>query len=302
MSKRTFFRVSFSRSRQISFAKSYRNQLHRHSFFEPCIVVSGHGEFEHNGSVHALEPADLFLADPDAVHEIRSLDSRDLCIYFFGFYVTQHPLGKRVSAQAQLMQAAMADFLHEHVQHLPGQWHLIPLFEHALRLARDKQQPLESPFYRDASLLLVNQILVALAGFRESVVDDQHLRLRRCAVEHMEERLHERLRVASIADACGLSERHLRRKWKAWTGRTIVEEINIRRIDRACELLLVPDLSITEIAFQVGIRDAAQFSRLFRRFRHETPGAFRRQYLLGNQAIGESNRPFRTDFVRVLEE
>lgn len=247
--------------------------------------------------MHVLEPADLFLADADCVHEIRSMSSRDLSIYFFGFYVTRHSQGRRVTAQPQLMQAAVVEFLREHVQHVPGQWHLIPLFEHALRLARDKQQPLESPFYRDASLLLLNQILVALGAHREPVVNDQHVRLQQRVVEQMEEGLHERLRVVDIAHVCGISERHLRRQWRAWTGRTIVEEINLRRINRACELLLVPDLSITEIALQVGIRDAAQFSRLFRRVRQQTPGAFRRQHLLGSKGPGDSDLPFRTDFV-----
>lgn len=227
------------------------------------------------------------------------MDSRDLCIYFFGFYVTQHPLGQRVTPQPQLMQAALADFLREHTQHLPGQWHLIPLFEHALRLARHKQQPLESPFYRDASVLLLNQILVALGGYKEPVLDDQYVRLRQRVVEYIEDQLHERLRVGSIAHACGISERHLRRQWRAWTGRTLVEEINLRRIDRACELLLVPDLSITEVALQVGISDAAQFSRLFRRLRRQAPGAFRRQHILGDDSLGAGDRPFRTDFVSV---
>ena len=70
--------AALSATRYVSFERVTRNRIHRHSFFEPCIVVSGEGEFEHGSKVFALREGDLFIANPGIYHEIRSLRTKDL--------------------------------------------------------------------------------------------------------------------------------------------------------------------------------------------------------------------------------
>ena len=61
-----------------------------------------------------------------------------------------------------------------------------------------------------------------------------------------------------------MSERTLRRRWKNAGGPSLTDAINHRRVARASHLLLLPDISIAEAGYQVGIESPAQFSRLFR--------------------------------------
>jgi hypothetical protein len=83
------FELTFSSTRFVSFERVTRNRVHRHSFYEPCIVISGTGEFEHGAEQYALREGDLFIADPGIYHEIRSLKTKDLQLYFLAFNATR---------------------------------------------------------------------------------------------------------------------------------------------------------------------------------------------------------------------
>lgn len=272
--------------------------MHRHSFFEPCIVVAGTGEFEHGSAVYALREGDLFIADPGVYHEIRSLATRDLALYFFAFNVIRASATARSREQRGLSHDAIADFVLEHSVHLPGQWHLMSLFEHATKLSHHQLGGLPSRFYTDAAVLLVNQIAAALAQSTRLAAEDHGERaLTTRVIAVIEQRLHQRLPVAMLARECGMSERTLRRRWKQCSGRSLTDEITQRRIARASHLLLLPDISVAEAGDQVGIESAAQFSRLFRSVRAVTPREYRRRYLAQPPGKSSGGPPFRTEFL-----
>ena len=223
---------------------------------------------------------------------------RDLKLYFLCFYFTEHSAQSPVHRQRHLNQRHLANFLLNHHVHLPSQSHLVPLFEHAMKLARqDNDYPINR-FYHEASLLLISQILAALTDvvFSSKMEYSEYLH-RNKIVEFIEQNLHKPLRIADLATACGMSERNLRRKWKNWSTCSLSDEINRRRIERACQLLLLPDISIADVGHQVGIYDPAQFSRLFKKIKKNPPGTFRRQYLNNLEGLQAGQRPFQTDYL-----
>ncbi|MCK2182882.1 helix-turn-helix transcriptional regulator [Halomonas getboli] len=84
--------------------------------------------------------------------------------------------------------------------------------------------------------------------------------------------------LARLAEAARLSERQLRRSLVALTGLTPWQWLTHQRLALAERLLTASDASITEIAQACGFADGAQFSRHFRRWRGQTPSAFRRAH------------------------
>lgn len=291
-------RVGFSHTRYVSFEHVARNRVHRHSFFEPCIVLSGSGDFEYGATVYRLREGDLFIADPGTYHEVSSLNTRDLKLYFLAFTIVRTPKATDTVERALFNQKTLARFLVSHAFHLPGQTHLIPLFEHVSKLSRNVDNKTAAAFHHEASLLLLSQIVTALtaaAGFSDDERDESLLNNR--VVESIEHRLHEPLRIAALARACGMSERTLRRRWRNRGGRSLTDEINDRRIERASHLLLLPDISVAEAGYQVGIANPAQFSRLFRRIKGLTPKAYRRRILTRLPSAVSGQPPFRTEFL-----
>ena len=74
-----------------------------------------------------------------------------------------------------------------------------------------------------------------------------------------------RPRIAEIAAACETSPVHLRRLFKASTGRTLQTYIDEMRIERAKELLANTDRSVNDIAQALGFAYSSNFAAAFRR-------------------------------------
>jgi AraC-like DNA-binding protein len=292
------YHAALSATRYVSFEQVTRNRVHRHSFFEPCIVLSGTGEFEHGAAIFSLREGDLFIANPGVYHEIRSLRTSDLGLYFLAFSIARASRTSRSGELRGLRQEPVAEFMRYHSVHLPGQSHLIPLFEHAMKLSRNDVDQMQSPFYGDAAILLLNQVIAALTeSARLSAEDHGDNQLTNRVAEAIEKRLHQPLRIATLARECGMSERTLRRKWKNSKGSSLTDEINHRRIVRASHLLLLPDMSIADVGYQVGIESPAQFSRMFRGAKGLTPKDYRRKFLGRLPELSSGGPSFGTEFL-----
>ncbi len=85
------------------------------------------------------------------------------------------------------------------------------------------------------------------------------------------------LKLRDIAGAVYLSQCHLSRTFKQLTGRSIVDFIRDQRLARAEELLAATDLTVTEIAGQVGFRDAAYFTTCFKNRHGLSPVQYRKK-------------------------
>ena len=84
----------------------------------------------------------------------------------------------------------------------------------------------------------------------------------------------------AIGDVCaraGVSERTLRRRFRAATGMTWREYLLESRLLRAMALLAEPDRTVLSTAIAVGFDSASAFSRAFAGFVGETPSAYRRR-------------------------
>ena len=282
--------VSHGRVRRVSFDTVARNRVHRHSYFEPCIVISGSGDFEHGGDSYALAAGDLFLAEPGVYHEIRSLRSRDLKLYFVSFQIARRSSDKNDQSRGLVPPSLITRFLARHRTHLSGQSDVTPLFEYVYEITTRDQAVQESA--RDASLLLIRHVMSALASSASLSAGDYSERQQKSRVQQtIEARLHEPFKIAELAHACGMSERTLRRRWRTWSGRSLSDEINQRRIERACQLLMLPDLAIGEIGYQVGVSSAARFSRLFRELKGLSARDYRKQVMQDTtETLSGSNR------------
>lgn len=84
------------------------------------------------------------------------------------------------------------------------------------------------------------------------------------------------LSIASVADHFGISVGYLSRSFKENTGVTLMEFLHGTRIENAKRLLQETDLTLDEVARQVGYLSGWTFSRAFRRSEQVTPGEYRK--------------------------
>lgn len=94
----------------------------------------------------------------------------------------------------------------------------------------------------------------------------------RTFMRHAPAKLHT---IASLAHLAGLSRCHFAREYRKTFGSTPMADLRQIRVDAASHLLLTTDLPLKAIADRVGFCDEYHFSRVFREYRHLSPGEYR---------------------------
>ncbi|CAN7579468.1 AraC family transcriptional regulator [Rhizobium sp. LjRoot30] len=85
-----------------------------------------------------------------------------------------------------------------------------------------------------------------------------------------------RMTIAEMASTVGLSESWFANVFRQTTGSTPLQWQLAKRIDRAKKLLLESNLSVADIAAQLGFSDQAHLTKTFRQIAGDTPAAWRR--------------------------
>ncbi len=93
----------------------------------------------------------------------------------------------------------------------------------------------------------------------------------RAVLQLIEEQFAQPLTVDRLAAKAGLSPSHFARLFKAVTGDTPINQLIRRRIDEAARLLREGNLTVSEVAWQVGFVNSSYFSRTFRKHQGVNP-------------------------------
>jgi AraC-like DNA-binding protein len=100
-------------------------------------------------------------------------------------------------------------------------------------------------------------------------------RLKR-AIEYIDARLAEPIRLADVAAATGLTRMHFAAQFRAATGQSPHEFLLQRRIERAQEMLVNSGVALVDVALSVGFQSQSHFTSVFKRFAGQPPQAWRR--------------------------
>lgn len=92
--------------------------------------------------------------------------------------------------------------------------------------------------------------------------------------------------LSEMASLVGMNDSSFSRFFSRATGNSFVRFVNRVRISKACELLTQTDRPITEICFETGFNNVANFNRRFRELREITPREYRRQSRLRHTSAG----------------
>jgi len=94
-------------------------------------------------------------------------------------------------------------------------------------------------------------------------------------LERLERDFREEFSLKTLAADLGVSEKCLCRLFKEYTGKTIVEHLNERRVENACREIAA-GRSITVAAFDSGFNDVSYFCKTFKKYKGVTPSAYKK--------------------------
>ena len=85
----------------------------------------------------------------------------------------------------------------------------------------------------------------------------------------------DKIDVAAMASAAGLSRAHFSRSFALAFGEAPGAYLLTRRLERAAALLRNPDHSVAEVCFEVGLTSVGSFTTSFKRIYGQTPTQYR---------------------------
>ncbi len=99
------------------------------------------------------------------------------------------------------------------------------------------------------------------------------------AKEYIAEHQTEKLRLGQVAKAVHMSPFYFCKTFKKAVGINFTDYLSRVRIERAKNLLLNPNLRVSEIAYEVGFQSLTHFNRVFRKIAGQSPTDYRAQLL-----------------------
>lgn len=96
------------------------------------------------------------------------------------------------------------------------------------------------------------------------------------AVAMIESDLTQELTLHALAENLSISRSYLSSLFRKETGVTVTDYVNRRRVDYAALLLSTTQLQVQTVAQHCGMPDVQYFSKLFKKFKGETPHHFRK--------------------------
>lgn len=97
------------------------------------------------------------------------------------------------------------------------------------------------------------------------------------AMQYMDLHYWENVRVDDIAEVLHISRKYLCEVLERCIGMSTKEYLLSKRVEIAAELLLQTEMTVSEVAREVGYEEYTQFSRLFRQKKGISPRQFRKQ-------------------------
>lgn len=253
-------------------------EWHCHDHFELVCVLGGHGLRFVGDHMGGYDGADLALIGPNLPHTYLSApqpsgSSDQVVVVHFedGFLRADQSSYQEFEAIDSLLAAARRgiSFGEGATKEAGGMMLRLPNLE---------------PFEQHVAVLRIlhhlarsgSSTLLSSPGFKALRRMEDEVRVTRVCSE-IHQRAREPVTLDQLAILAKMSPAAFSRFFKRATGRTFKRYLNEVRVETACRLLVMTELSVTEICYESGFQNVSNFNRRFLQIRSINPMEYRRQ-------------------------
>lgn len=256
----------------------WRIRWHYHEEYELHFTVATYGKVFIGNYVGSFQPGNLILTGPFLPHNWISqmepgeeLELRDQVVHFNHTTIAgaaelvpelQQVLPLLEHAKYGVEFTGQTQLAHDYINQIKNSTgvarlghfcHLLDVLAHTL----------------DYRLLSTEQIRLP----SDEVLQERINRVVNYVMAHYQNSI----TLAEVADLVGMSESYFSRFFRKATGNRFSDFVNRIRISKACELLAYTDQHITNICYEVGFNNVANFNRRFFDHKRVTPSEYRKQ-------------------------
>jgi AraC-like DNA-binding protein len=251
---------------------------HHHDEYELHLINATSGKAFVGDWIGPFQPGHLVLVGPRLPHNWVSMDlpdegvpQRDLVIQFQHDPIAQAAahIPELAEALPMLERARLGIEFFGMGEVAEAHWHRIKGRRGLRRFAAFTELLSDLAHCTDFRLLSTVQM--------QSAGDDDHLDHINALVGRITADVSQPFSAAEMASELGMSESRFSRFFRKATGNTFTDFVNRVRVNRACQLLMDSDRLVTDICYEVGFNNVANFNRRFLEIKGMTPTEFRRQ-------------------------
>ena len=227
------------------------------------FVVNGKGIIRLNGKQYNVGPHQIFLI-PDNIRTFYQADKDDPWEYIW-FHIG----GPKIPLI--LKEAGLTP---EHPVYTP-----MACSDEIEALARDILDNYTRQYYCVGTLYKICDYMIENAESRKEPSIDNSLIYVKNVISYIQLKYSESIKIEDIAFALGLNRSYLTRLFKEATGYSLQDYLLTYRMKMAAKMLGENNLSVSEIAQNVGYIDTFTFSKAFKRHFGTSPSAYRNERL-----------------------
>ena len=228
-------------------------------------ILDGQGRFHIDGKVYNLHKNQGFLICPDIVTYYEA-DREDPWTYtWVGFQGVKAEMYLRyagLTRENPVFTYDKGDYIRECFSKMID----------ASKLKKGGEIRLQGLLY-----LFLSELIEAADGYVEAGEKQQEVYIRK-AIQYIEMNYSRDISVMELAKHIGLDRSYLCSLFKEYLKVSPREYLIRYRMDKACELMKNPSLSISDVARSVGYNDPLGFSKMFKKVKGCSPKEYRRGY------------------------
>ena len=263
----------------------YNFPKHIHKSIEIYLIDSGECSMDINNKKFTFQKDDFIIIYPNTVHSLY-LDTENTCafrhIHFDPVPFSHWLINQNEFHTLTLMNALIMPY--EHYQHLTADKKISDLIYNIIEETAEEDHLLSTAMANlhlaELTLHLIKRTHPDLSLTADSPSHTpEHIRYVSYVLSYIHENFSKKILIPDIASHLNISSRYLSKIFFHHMNLTILNYINIYRINHAIELMLNTNLTLTNIAELVGLKDSQHFSKLFKNTIGIPPNQYRKLIL-----------------------
>ena len=250
----------------------------QHPFWEFLYVDRGSVVVTAGADRYQLHAGELAFHRPDEFHSFRAMGEANIFVVSFCCASpAMHRLEEKVLRLHQREKQSLRLLLDEAAlayEHFEGEPPIVNLAKRA-----------DAPWGSDQLIkVCLEQFLICITRrddtiqFSQRAVTEAQLQQRQTlaqqACDYLAVHYADKITLASLAAALGVSVSQLKRVFREQVGKTAVHYLNALRVQEAKRLIRRGELNFTQIAERVGIESIYYFSNLFKKYAGISPSEY----------------------------
>ncbi len=252
----------------------YEMSAHWHSEIEIIRILQGELRVRLDNRDYTAKKGDIVVVNPETVHGASPVECVYECLIFHIDFLDTDTYSCRFFVESILNREFVIREYNKKEEDAFCEA-VDTVFEMMTHKSSGYKFMVIGALYSMLGIIVDSHLYSPVTG-NPSIADTKNIPKLKKVLTYLRENFDRQLSLGDMAKAAGMSPKYFCYFFKEMTGKTPVEYLNGYRIEKASQMLLNTDKSVTETAFSCGFNDLSYFIKNFKSQKGISPAKFRK--------------------------